>query len=101
MADVAVFENRQSLTEAKFMHSILRINKSTLFILLLGVIRRLELQLIKERPVLKKVENIRHPSILPSRLLAVVFGYVITLYDLFDAILPINIVLYHYSFMNK
>ena len=31
--DVAVFENRQPVTEAKF------INKSSLFILLLGVIR--------------------------------------------------------------
>ena len=35
--DVAVFENRQLETAAKF------INKSSLFILLLGVIRRLEL----------------------------------------------------------
>jgi hypothetical protein len=39
---VAVFENRQSVTAAKF------INKSSLFILLLGVIRRLELKLISE-----------------------------------------------------
>ena len=36
-ADVAVFENRQPVTAAKF------INKSSLFILLLIVIRRLEL----------------------------------------------------------
>jgi hypothetical protein len=36
IGDVAVFENRQPVTAAKF------INKSSLFILLLGVIRRLE-----------------------------------------------------------
>ena len=40
--DVAVFENRQPVTEAKF------ITKSSLFILLLGVIRRLELKLISD-----------------------------------------------------
>jgi hypothetical protein len=39
---VAVFENRQPVTAAKF------INKSTLFVLLLGVIRRLELKPISE-----------------------------------------------------
>jgi hypothetical protein len=48
LGDVAVFENRQPGTVVKF------INKSSLFILLLGVIRRLELQLINEQ----KVENI-------------------------------------------
>jgi hypothetical protein len=36
LGDVAVFENRQTVTAAKF------ITKSSLFILLLGVIRRLE-----------------------------------------------------------
>jgi hypothetical protein len=36
LGDVAAFENRQPVTAAKF------INKSSLFILLLGVIRRLE-----------------------------------------------------------
>jgi hypothetical protein len=36
--DVAVFENRQPVTAAKF------ITKSSLFILLLGVIHRLELK---------------------------------------------------------
>ena len=41
--DVAVFENIQPLTEAKF------INKSSFFILLPGVIRRLELRLISEQ----------------------------------------------------
>jgi hypothetical protein len=45
---VAAFENRQTVTEAKF------INKSSLFILLLNVIRRLELKPISEQ----KVENI-------------------------------------------
>jgi len=45
---VAVFENRQPVTAAKF------INKSSLFIQMLGVIRRLELKLINEQ----KVENI-------------------------------------------
>jgi hypothetical protein len=45
---VAVFENRQPVTTAKF------IIKSSLFILLLGVIRRLELKPISEQ----KVENI-------------------------------------------
>jgi hypothetical protein len=45
---VAVFENRQLVTAAKF------ITKSSLFILLLGVIRRLELKLNSEQ----KVENI-------------------------------------------
>jgi hypothetical protein len=45
---VAVFENRQPVTAAKF------INKSSLFILLLGVISRLELKPVSEQ----KVENI-------------------------------------------
>jgi len=38
LGDVAVFENRQPITAAKF------IIKSSLFILLLGVIRRLEMK---------------------------------------------------------
>jgi hypothetical protein len=45
---VAAFENRQPVTAAKF------INKSSLFILLLGVIRRLELKPNSKQ----KVENI-------------------------------------------
>jgi hypothetical protein len=45
---VAVFENRQPITAAKF------ITKSSLFILMLGFIRRLELKLNSEQ----KVENI-------------------------------------------
>jgi uncharacterized membrane protein len=45
---VAAFENRQPVTEAKF------ITKSSLFILLLGVIRQLEQKPISEQ----KVENI-------------------------------------------
>jgi len=40
---VAVFENRQPVTAAKFK------NKSSLFILLLGVIRRLKLKQISEQ----------------------------------------------------
>jgi hypothetical protein len=48
LGDVAVFENRQPVTAAKF------INKSSLFILLLGDIRRLELKLNSEQ----KVEHI-------------------------------------------
>jgi hypothetical protein len=48
LGDVAVFENRQPVTAAKF------ITKSSLFILLLGVIRRLELMPNSEQ----KVENI-------------------------------------------
>ena len=48
LGDVAVFENRQPVTAAKF------INKNSLFILLLGVIRRLELKPNSEQ----KVENI-------------------------------------------
>jgi hypothetical protein len=48
LGDVAVFENHQSVTTAKF------INKSSLFILMLGIIRRLELKPISEQ----KVENI-------------------------------------------
>jgi hypothetical protein len=47
LGDVAVFENRQLVTAAKF------ITKSSLFILLLGIIRRLELKLNSEQ----KVEN--------------------------------------------
>jgi hypothetical protein len=43
LGDVAAFENRQPITAAKF------ITKSSLFILLLGVIRRLELKLIAKR----------------------------------------------------
>jgi len=46
--DVAVFETRQPVTAAKF------INKSSLFILLPNVIRRLELMPVSEQ----KVENI-------------------------------------------
>jgi hypothetical protein len=42
LGDVAAFENRQPVTEAKF------INKSSLFILLLGVIRRLDMKPISE-----------------------------------------------------
>ena len=45
LGDVAVFENRQPVAAAKF------ITKSSLFILLLGVIRRLELKLITEQKV--------------------------------------------------
>ncbi len=48
LGDVAVFERRQPVTEAKF------VNRSSLFILLLGVIRRLELKPISEQ----KAENI-------------------------------------------
>jgi len=48
LGDVAVFENRQPVTAAKF------INKGSLFILLPGVIRRLELKPISEQ----KAENI-------------------------------------------
>ena len=40
---MAVFENRQPVTDAKF------ITKSSLFILLLGVIRRLELKPIRKQ----------------------------------------------------
>ncbi|MEN9548792.1 MAG: hypothetical protein RIR12_1383 [Bacteroidota bacterium] len=47
LGDVAVFENRQPVAAAKF------INKSSLFILLLGVIRRLKLKQNSEQ----KVEN--------------------------------------------
>jgi hypothetical protein len=43
LGDVAVFENRQPVTAAKF------INKISLFILLLGVIRRLELKPINKK----------------------------------------------------
>jgi len=48
LGDVAVFENRQPVTAAKF------ITKSSLFILSLGFIRRLRLQPISE----EKVEHI-------------------------------------------
>jgi hypothetical protein len=48
LGDVAEFENRQLVTAAKI------ITKSSLFILLLGVIRRLELKPISEQ----KAENI-------------------------------------------
>ena len=48
LGDVAAFENRQPVTAAKF------ITKSSLFILLLGVIRRLELKPNSEQ----KVEHI-------------------------------------------
>jgi len=47
-SDVAVFENRQLVTSAKF------INKSSLFILLPGFIRQLELKPNSEQ----KAENI-------------------------------------------
>jgi uncharacterized cupin superfamily protein len=43
LGDVAGFENRQPVTAAKF------INKSSLFILLLGVMRRLEPKLSSEK----------------------------------------------------
>jgi hypothetical protein len=45
LGDVAVFENRQPVTAAKF------ITKSSLFILLLGFIRRLELKPNSEQKV--------------------------------------------------
>ncbi len=62
LGDVAAFENRQPVTKAKF------INKSSLFIQVPGVIRRLEIKLISEQ----KAENIfRRPAILPNRLLYV------------------------------
>jgi len=48
LGDVAVFKNRQPVTAAKF------ITKSSLFILLLGIIRPLELKPNSEQ----KVENI-------------------------------------------
>jgi hypothetical protein len=48
LGDVAAFENRQPVTAAKF------ITKSSLFILLLGFIRRLEPKPNREQ----KVENI-------------------------------------------
>jgi hypothetical protein len=48
LGDVAVFENRQLVTQAKF------INKSSLFILLLGFVRRQELKPNSEQ----KVEHI-------------------------------------------
>jgi hypothetical protein len=48
LGDVTVFENRQPVTAAKF------IIKNSLFILLLGFIRRLELKQISEQ----KVEHI-------------------------------------------
>jgi hypothetical protein len=57
---VAAFENRQPVTAAKF------ITKSSLFILLPGVIRRLELKANSEQ---KSREYIRRPDILPNRLL--------------------------------
>jgi hypothetical protein len=47
LADVAVFENRQPVTAPKFL------NKSSLFILLLGVNRRLEMKSISEQKVEK------------------------------------------------
>ena len=59
--DVAVFENRQSATAAKF------INKSSLFILLPGVVRRPELKPNSEQ----EVENMS-VAILPNRLLPAV-----------------------------
>ena len=48
LGDVAAFENRQAVTAAKF------ITKSSLFVPLLGVIRRIELKPNSEQ----KVENI-------------------------------------------
>jgi hypothetical protein len=45
LGDVAIFETLQPVTAAKF------INKSSLFILLLGVIRRLGLKRISEQKV--------------------------------------------------
>jgi len=45
LGDVAAFENRQPIAAAKF------ITKSSLFIQLLGVIRRLELKPISKLPI--------------------------------------------------
>jgi hypothetical protein len=53
LGDVAVFENRRPVTAAKF------INKSSLFILLLSVIRRLELKLIANKK-LRTYSSPRH-----------------------------------------
>jgi hypothetical protein len=57
--DVMVFENRKPVTAAKF------ITKSSLFILLFGFIRWLEL---KPRQT-KSRAYIRRPDILPNRML--------------------------------
>jgi hypothetical protein len=53
---VAAFENRQPVTAAKF------INKSSLFILLLGVIRRLELKPNSEQKVESLCKRFRSGS---------------------------------------
>ena len=60
LGDVSVFENRQPVTTAKF------INKSLLFILLLGVISQLELKSNSEQ---NSREYIRRRAILLNRLL--------------------------------
>ncbi len=57
--DLAVFENRQAVTAAKF------INKNSLFILSLGVIRRLELKPTAN----KKLRIYSSPAILPISLI--------------------------------
>jgi hypothetical protein len=51
---VAAFENRQPVTAAKF------ITKSSLFILLLGVIRRLELEPVEENKKLRTCSSLHH-----------------------------------------
>jgi len=65
---VAVFENRQPVTAAKF------INKSSLFILLFGVIRRLELKPISEQ----KADNISvSPAIANANVMRLCFYKVV------------------------
>ena len=63
LGDVVVVENHQPVTATKF------INKSSLFILLLGIIRRLDLKPISEQ---KNGAYIRCPAILPNRVLVAV-----------------------------
>ena len=54
LGDVVVFENCQPVTAAKF------ITKSSLFILLLGFIHRLELRLISEQKLENTFPSPRH-----------------------------------------
>jgi hypothetical protein len=72
LGDAAVFENRQPATEAKF------INKSSLFILLPGVIRRPKLKPISEQKVriYSSPRHIAKPPVVCGPCLSYVLGFV-------------------------
>jgi len=88
LGDVAVFENRQPATAVKF------ITKSSLFILLLGVIRRLKLKLNSEKK-LRIYSSPRHIAKPP------VGGRFLSSYDFLNICLTITFTIFSFSLASK